>query len=126
MESNSSSMASRRTEECTNLFGCVSLQSRLVGINPVQIKATMELYPDIRPTHRPSGQEVPAGECYFSNMSPQPRIFIGNLLSRVFQIVNVAWLKKSMGPLVPGLYTKQTNRTKGMQAVSYSEGTCNF
>ncbi|KAI7811520.1 SPARC-like protein 1 [Triplophysa rosa] len=37
--------------------------SRLVGINPVQIKATMELYPDIRPTHRPSGQEVPAYPC---------------------------------------------------------------
>ncbi|XP_056586955.1 SPARC-like protein 1 [Triplophysa dalaica] len=37
--------------------------SRLVGINPVQIKAAMELYPDIRPTHRPSGQEVPADPC---------------------------------------------------------------
>ncbi|KAA0722196.1 SPARC Osteonectin [Triplophysa tibetana] len=37
--------------------------SRLVGINPMQIKATMELYPDIRPTHRPSGQEVPADPC---------------------------------------------------------------
>ncbi|KAK9981163.1 hypothetical protein ABG768_000724 [Culter alburnus] len=37
--------------------------TRLVGMNPVQIRATMELYPDIRPTHRPSGQGVPADPC---------------------------------------------------------------
>ncbi|XP_051993566.1 SPARC-like protein 1 isoform X1 [Xyrauchen texanus] len=37
--------------------------ARLVGMNPVQIRATMDLYPDIRPTHRPSGQEVPADPC---------------------------------------------------------------
>ncbi|XP_073698994.1 SPARC-like protein 1 [Garra rufa] len=36
--------------------------TRLVGMNPVQIRATMELYPDIRPTHRPSGQGLPAGQ----------------------------------------------------------------
>ncbi|XP_016145619.1 SPARC-like protein 1 [Sinocyclocheilus grahami] len=37
--------------------------TRLVGMNPVQIRATMELYPDIRPTHRPSGQGLPADPC---------------------------------------------------------------
>ncbi|XP_065121333.1 SPARC-like protein 1 [Paramisgurnus dabryanus] len=38
-------------------------RAHLVGMNPVQIKASMELYPDIRPTHRPSGQEVPVDLC---------------------------------------------------------------
>nr|XP_055061062.1 SPARC-like protein 1 [Misgurnus anguillicaudatus]XP_055061063.1 SPARC-like protein 1 [Misgurnus anguillicaudatus]XP_055061065.1 SPARC-like protein 1 [Misgurnus anguillicaudatus]XP_055061066.1 SPARC-like protein 1 [Misgurnus anguillicaudatus] len=38
-------------------------RAHLVGMNPVQIKASMELYPDIRPTHRPSGQEVPVALC---------------------------------------------------------------
>ncbi|XP_058614708.1 SPARC-like protein 1 [Onychostoma macrolepis] len=37
--------------------------SRLVGMNPVQIRAAMELYPDIRPTHRPSGQGLPDDPC---------------------------------------------------------------
>ncbi|XDV15263.1 hypothetical protein PO909_015387, partial [Leuciscus waleckii] len=37
--------------------------TRLVGMNPVQIRATMELYPDIRPTHRPSRQGEPADPC---------------------------------------------------------------
>ncbi|KAI2668365.1 SPARC protein [Labeo rohita] len=37
--------------------------TRLVGMNPVQIRATMELYPDIRPTHRPSGQGLEADPC---------------------------------------------------------------
>ncbi|KAK7166117.1 hypothetical protein R3I93_006022 [Phoxinus phoxinus] len=37
--------------------------TRLVGMNPVQIRATMELYPDIWPTHRPSGQGEPADPC---------------------------------------------------------------
>ncbi|XP_055061062.2 SPARC-like protein 1 [Misgurnus anguillicaudatus] len=38
-------------------------RAHLVGMNPVQIKASMELYPDIRPTHRPGGQEVPVALC---------------------------------------------------------------
>ncbi|TRY94333.1 hypothetical protein DNTS_026331 [Danionella cerebrum] len=37
--------------------------SRLVGMNPVQIRATMELYPDIRFTNRPSGQGEAADPC---------------------------------------------------------------
>jgi len=41
-------------------IGCASSQTRLVGMNPVQIRATMELYPDIRP----SRQGEPAGECF--------------------------------------------------------------
>ncbi|XP_042572458.1 SPARC-like protein 1 [Cyprinus carpio] len=37
--------------------------SRLVGMNPIQIRAAMELYPDIRPTHRPSGQGLSDDPC---------------------------------------------------------------
>ncbi|XP_043093180.1 SPARC-like protein 1 [Puntigrus tetrazona] len=37
--------------------------SRLVGMNPVQIRAAMELYPDIRPTHRPTGEGLPDDPC---------------------------------------------------------------
>ncbi|XP_051559004.1 SPARC-like protein 1 [Myxocyprinus asiaticus] len=37
--------------------------ARLLGMNPLQIRATMDLYPDIRPIHQPSGQEVPADPC---------------------------------------------------------------
>ncbi|XP_059410279.1 SPARC-like protein 1 [Carassius carassius] len=37
--------------------------SRLVGMNPVQIRAAMELYPDVRPTHRPSRQGLPDDPC---------------------------------------------------------------
>uniref|UniRef100_A0A8C2HSQ1 SPARC-like 1 n=1 Tax=Cyprinus carpio TaxID=7962 RepID=A0A8C2HSQ1_CYPCA len=37
--------------------------TRLVGMNPVQIRATKEVYPDIRPTRRPSGQGLPVDPC---------------------------------------------------------------
>lgn len=37
--------------------------TRLVGMNPVQIRATMDLYPDVRLTRHSNGQGVPADPC---------------------------------------------------------------
>ncbi|XP_056328468.1 SPARC-like protein 1 [Danio aesculapii] len=37
--------------------------TRLVGMNPVQIRATMDLYPDVRLTRQSNGQGVPADPC---------------------------------------------------------------
>lgn len=108
--------------EMFKCVGCTSLQSRLVGMNPVQIRAAMELYPDIRPTHRPSGQGLLDGECCFNIVSIAPNSYQESAEQSfsLTQTVKPPWLKKSMRALAPGLRSMQTNRGKGMLAL-YTE-----